>query len=433
VIVLVTIDTLRADAVSFMGNPLDTTPFLDSLAENGIIFERAYSNSWTVPSMASLFTSRYPSSHGVVSGEVQRNPGSDVWNQPVLPLAVETLAEAFQRAGFRTIGVAANRHLQAGTGFERGFEKYFDTAKFLTANTLNNQVYRLMKEAFGPTWRDSWKSSKTFLWVHYFDPHLPYYPRRPWIHRYAPDFQENSDAYPGPMTKPQLLSAYSSFTKVAPRLEALYLSEVSFFDQHLRQLFEELGVDDSTLVMITADHGEEIDDHGGISHGQTLYEEVVHVPMLLKWTRGLPRGKSVRETVTLLDVYPTLTELAGLKTQQSAQGRSVLPLIEGGKGSKSLPSFVEQLPPRPALEAVVTDRWKLIRPLTPGSSAKLFDLHVDPEELHSLNLTEKQQVKHLEALLQRWRRDLPAAPEVVYFSSDDEELTEQLRSLGYIE
>ena len=432
VVVLVTIDTLRADAVSFMGNPLETTPFLDSLARAGVVFDRAYSNSWTVPSMASMFTSLYATSHGVVSGQVDKKRGNRLV-QPILPGSIPTLAEVFRRAGYRTIGVAANRHLRAGTGFERGFEEYTESARYLTADQLNDEVRSLLKEAFGPTWRTSWQKSKTFLWIHYFDPHLPYYSREPWISRYAPDYKENSDNFPPPMAKPELLSAYESFTEVAPKLRAQYLSEVSYLDQYVQQIFEELGIGDTTLVMLTADHGEEIDDHGGIAHGRTLFDETIHVPMLIRWPQGISRQGVVHDTVTVLDVAPTLLELAGLEAPKSSQGRSLAPLVRDENGWTPSPSFVEQLPPREFLEAVVDGNWKLIQPLAEGTPPMLFDLQADPHERNDLRSFQPQQVARLEALLRRWRGELPPAPEAVYFDSDDQELVDQLRALGYVE
>lgn len=432
VVVLVTIDTLRADAVSFMGNPLKTTPFLDSFAKAGVVFDHAYSNSWTVPSMASMFTSLHPTSHGVVSGNVDKKRGNRLL-QPILPGSIPTLAEVFRRAGYKTIGVAANRHLRAGTGFERGFEEYTESARYLTADQLNDEVRSLLQEAFGPEWRTSWQKSKTFLWIHYFDPHLPYYSREPWISRYAPDYKENSDNFPPPMTKPELLSAYESFTEVAPKLRAQYLSEVSYLDQYLQQIFDDLGIRDSTLVMLTADHGEEIDDHGGIAHGRTLFDETIHVPMLIRWPKGISRQEVVHDTVTVLDVAPTLLELAGLEVPQGAQGRSLAPLVRGEDGLIASPSFVEQLPPRESLEAVVDGNWKLISPRSEETPAMLFDLQADPHERHDLRTSQPQQVMRLEALLRRWKSDLPAAPEAVYFNSDDQELVDQLRALGYVE
>lgn len=188
-VVLITIDTLRADYVSFLGHERQTTPFLDGLARRGVSFTASYAaSSWTVPSMASLFSGLWPSSHGVVSGRIDAATGAAgqqrVSLQPVLPSSLFTLAESFQQAGYLTIGVPSNLHLAAHLGFAQGFD-YYGPADFKPADRVNRQVVSLLREAFGGDWRAGWREGKTFLWIHYFDPHDPYQPRQPWASRYA--------------------------------------------------------------------------------------------------------------------------------------------------------------------------------------------------------------------------------------------------------
>jgi arylsulfatase A-like enzyme len=435
-VVLLTIDTMRADAASFMGCPRKTTPFLDSMAARAVVFDRAYSTtSWTVPGVASMLTSLYPSAHGTLSGEIFGDKTKEVWKQTRLADELSTLAELFKAAGYRTIGVVANRHLQIGSGFEQGFDHYYDYAGFLSAEDLNKTVRQKMKQAFGPQWQQKWRQEKVFLWIHYFDPHHPYFPRKPWIEQYAPDFSKNPEAFPWRLSNSQINATFRSQRdhSMARRLTALYHSEISYTDDQVRIIFGELGVDDNTLVIFTSDHGEEIGEHGMIGHRWTLFEEVVQVPLFVWWPAVLPEGKRVGQGVSIVDILPTLAEMGAIAAPKRCQGQSLVPLLSGAAGRQDSHAYLELHPPNPSLRGLVTERWKLIRPIDSENRPLLFNLVIDPGEQKDNEPSQSQTAQQLNQQLAGWVKALPKAPETTYFSSQDKEEIEKLRALGYVD
>ncbi|MCP4663277.1 MAG: sulfatase-like hydrolase/transferase [bacterium] len=432
-IVLVTVDTLRADCVSFNGYPHKTTPYLDGLARDGIVMSRAYSSSsWTSPAMASLFTGLYPTSHGITSGVWKKDR---VMEQPVLSGSLVTLAEKFKEAGYLTVGVPSNRHLSEGLGFAQGFDSYFDRADFLLAPAVNSRVRDQLRELLGPEWPTVWKTRKVFLWIHYFDPHVPLLARKPWINHYAPDFEESSAAYPSGMGQPALNRRYPHpGSEAAARIRPLYDSEISFWDDRLRMLGGELGLDDpDVLLLVTSDHGEEIADHGRLGHRHTLYEELVRVPMLVRWPRGLPGGRTINKLVSLVDVYPTLLELGGVEVPAGLQGESLAELLRGNKTTAASRLYFELHPPNPPLVGITDGRWKLIRTREARSPAELYDLVNDQAEQTNVAGTHQEVARGLTRALRDWMESLPKAKDLKMLPLEDEELKKQLEALGYID
>jgi arylsulfatase A-like enzyme len=438
-VVLISIDTLRADYVSFLGHPRQTTAFLDGLADRGVRFTAAYApSSWTVPSMASLFSGLSPSSHGVVSGRVDAAEGAEgqerVTLQPVLPSSLVTLAETFQQAGYVTIGVPSNLHLAAPLGFAQGFD-YYGPANFKPADQVNQQVMRLLREAFGGGWRTAWREEKTFLWIHYFDPHDPYRPRQPWANRFAADLSTQPDRYPANLVMRRLHEQYPNpDPELAERIKPLYEAEIAYLDQQIRQLNDEIGLDsDGVLLLVTADHGEEIVDHGGIGHGKTLYDEVLRVPLLIYWPDAIREGQSIAAATSLLDVFPTLLDLAGLDPPEGLQGRSVAAAL---RGHGPLPSqelhFALDRPDR-KMTALLAGDWKLVRRLTPSPDTQLFDIAGDSRELYDLSADHPEIVARLEANLDGRLRALPGPPADAGHLPAEHNVEGQLRELGYLE
>jgi len=433
VVVLISVDTLRADSVSFDGHTPQTTPFMDRLARDGVVFTQAYStSSWTPPAMGSLLTGLYPTSHGVTTGNIQ-HLGRIV--QPPLPEALTTLAEVFRKAGYTTIGVPANRHLMASLGFGQGFDYYFGEAAFRPAPGVNGEVRRQLEKAFGPLWRVRWKQGKVFLWIHYFDPHDPYRPNRRWLDRYAPEYRKNPAAFPANIVMKDLHERFPHpDAVVAARIRPLYEGEVAFWDQQFSLLARELGLDaDNVLLAFTADHGEEIAEHGDLGHSQSLHEELVRVPLLVHWPDGLPRGKRISAPASLIDVYPTLVKLAGLEVPSAIQGHSLVTEMRGKKPDPERPVFMELLPPKPHLLAMRAGEWKLIRSLDPGGTASLYNLSTDPGEHHDIAAAHGALVRSLQRRLAAWYKSLPPAPQQAPVPLTDKKLEQQLRSLGYID
>lgn len=438
-VVLITVDTLRADYVSFLGHERQTTPFLDALADRGVRFSAAYAaSSWTVPSMASLFTGLSPSSHGVVSGRVDAPTGDTgrqrATLQPVLPSSLFTVAEIFQQAGYTTIGVPSNLHLAANLGFAQGFDHY-GAADFKPADQVNRQAVSLLREAFGADWREAWSERKTFLWIHYIDPHDPYRPREPWANLYAPDLATRLERYPANLTMRKLREQYPHpDPELAQRIEPLYEAEIAYLDDQIRRLNGVLGLDsDGILLVVTADHGEEIVDHGGIGHGHTLYNELLRVPLLVHWSGVIQGGRSIAAATSLLDVFPTLLDLAGLDSPEGLHGRSVADVLRGHGSLPSQALHFELDRPEQKMTAMLDDQWKLVRRLKPSLGTQLFDLSEDPGELHDVSAEHPEIAARLEASLEDRLRRLPGPPTDAGHVRAEKGGTDKLRELGYVE
>ncbi len=434
-IILVTVDTLRADRVSFDGYRLPTTPFLDRLAREGVTFERSYAtSSWTPPTMASIFTGVPPMTHGVVSGEII---DARAVRQPVLPESLSTIAELVGSLGFRTLGVASNRHLALDLGFGQGFDRYFDPPSFIGATVVNVQVRKLLAAEFGPDWARSWRSRPLFLWLHYFDPHDPYIPYDPWMAQHAPGIDVHDPLSPARLVMADLKQSFPRpDAALAEAIRPLYDSEIRRTDQLLSDLWGELKPDDNVLFIFTADHGEEMVDHGNLGHSHSLYDELVRVPLLFWWPRGLPAGVRIGQPVSALDILPTILDLLGQGAPASLAGRSLAALWrsapEGSAGAEKRPVFLELEPPKPFRWAVVDgDRKLIVDPATPAAP-ELYDLKNDPGEKVNLAAREPEEVERLRAELRAWARKNPRAPDQRTRDRVDDELRKQLEALGYL-
>lgn len=450
-IVLVTVDTLRADRVSFGGYALPTTPFLDRLASEGVIFDRAYAtSSWTPPTMASIFTGVPPMTHGVVSGEITE---SKALRQPVLPESLLTLAELARVLAFRTLGVASNRHLTVELGFAQGFDRFFDPPSFLSGEVVNEQARALLAQEYGAGWKQAWRSRPLFLWLHYFDPHDPYLPDPAWIQRHAPGAQDRGPLSPARLVMRDLKRRFPEpDAALAAAIRPFYDSEVHRTDRVFAALWNELAPDGNVLLILTADHGEEIVDHGKLGHSQSLYEELVRVPLLFWWPRGLPAGVRVDQPVSVLDLLPTLHDLLGQPVPPSLAGRSLAPLWRGKvagepasdpAASPARPVFLELQAPKPSRWAIIDGYRKLILdPTTPATLSipaastapvvELYDLRSDPGETINLAARQPVEVERLRGELRSWARQHPLAPDQKTRDRKDEALRKELEALGYL-
>lgn len=438
-VVLVTIDTLRADGLSYhQGAALRQSPYLDALAAEGVVFERAYAPcSWTAPSMASLFTGYEPPSHGVVSGFTARSskkPNAErvVQNQPILPQSLTTLAETFRSAGYTTVGIPSNRHLAEHLGFAQGFDYYGDSS-FSDAPDVNERVREQLERAFGPEWQARWKQEKVFLWIHYFDPHVPYFAREPWIEEYAPEFARDPLAYPAGWGLPEVSRMYQRLgSEFSDLLTPLYHSEVRFVDEHLRELDGELGLAaDDVFLIVTSDHGEEFGEHGKIGHGQTLFEEAIRVPLFLRWRARFPEARRLDSPASILGIYPTVTALLDLPTPDGMQGEPFGALL-GESPAQPRPLYFQTDRAGRTLNAVLDGPWKLIR--QDGRPAKLFNLSKDSAETTDVAAAHPMVVQRLAKGLDEHLAALPAPPRdtgQVPVTNQDE--LEKLRALGYAE
>jgi arylsulfatase A-like enzyme len=438
-VVVVVIDTLRADRLGVLGNTRGLTPFLDSLADRSVVFHRAYAAScWTQPSVASLFTSRFQSQHGIVSPASKLDP-SEV-----------TLAEVLQEHGYSTAAFSANGLIAAIHGYGQGF----DTYKALFGKQSPRNAKRLVKyraeeiNAMARAWLDQLPAAGNkpfFLYLQYLEPHTPYAApdemlRRTFGDRPHPDLEKitlemqfGNWAAPDPPTLRDIVDAYDA--------------EVASADAGVRELYailQERHLLDNTVVVVTADHGEGLLDHGLLGHGGTLYEEVIHVPLLVVPPGGVAR-LDVQRPVSLLDVAPTLLDVAGIAAPPPFEGHSLGPVLWQAEHpwrarvrapwaheAKPLPVFSEHIVPadsadqriRPHERAIIVEQAKLI--VGVNGERESYDLAADPGEHTPLLEAEATRLGDvLVAFRESVAKPTQATPAI------DPELRARLRALGY--
>jgi arylsulfatase A-like enzyme/tetratricopeptide (TPR) repeat protein len=341
-VVLITIDTLRADRLGCYGYEGAETPNLDRLASEGVLFEQVGAQvPVTLPSHATILTGLLPASHGVHDNSTFS-----------LNDTVTTIAEVFRQAGYRTGAVLGAYVLARQFGLDQGFEDYQD---WFAAGRDSGGVEMLEQRASevarqGMEWLDRRRGERFFLWLHFFDPHRPYDPPPPFAERFT------GREYDG---------------------------EVAYVDAHIGSLLAHLadrGLDRSTLVVVVSDHGEGLGEHDESTHGYFVYESTMRVPLLLRWPGRLRAGLRVSEVVRTADIAPTVIGLAGLRAPRRRDGIDLAPSFEDRLIADSM-SVGEALSPLydfglSPLVSVRTNRWKYIAGPTPA----LHDLAVDPSE-----------------------------------------------------
>ena len=424
-IVLIVIDSLRVDHVGTYGYPRETTPFIDRLGDEGLVFEEALSQApWTKPSIASLFTSTYISVHSVLfSNEIiDGEERTDVLNTKF-----QTLAEVLRSGGYATSAFGMKIHLRPPNGFDQGFDGFDMSAR---------QAWKIDRKAL--RWLGRNDPDRFFMYLHYNDPHYPYEPAPGYARYGATSARVQIDGE----TKRAFFDGRLELTRRdMDQLVDLYDGEVRYTDDHIRKLIE--GIESrgymNVLVIVTADHGEEFLDHGGITHGQSLYDELVRVPLVFGgsgFARLFPQrdGERMPETVQLIDLMPTILDIAGLPPPPGLQGRSLTPLL-AGEPHASRAAFSERIGADENMfwSTVREGRWKLIRDLNDGRTL-LFDLLDDPGEKEPLDGI-PDIVARLAASIDSWSaanrhlHDL-FAPHTT--RPLDPETEERLKSLGYV-
>ncbi|MFQ5718076.1 MAG: sulfatase [Acidobacteriota bacterium] len=367
-IVVISVDTLRADHLGCYGYERDTSPFIDELAAGGVLFEQAISSApWTLPSHASLLSGVYPSTHRAVDGR-----------EGIAP-SVTLAAERFGAAGWATGGFVSSWFVSHRYGFDRGFDRFDDFEQTLNSNTKHKvDGARVIDEAV--RWLRQHAAEPFFLFVHLYDVHFNYDPPSP--HRELFD-----TGYDGPLPAYRKYSYYLDHPLPADVLAAeigLYDGAIHYADaqiQRLHAVLAELGRADDTLIVLTADHGEEFFERGSWGHAHTLYEEQVHVPLILRGPGLSPRRVSTQ--VRHVDVLPTLLDLAGLPVAPGLHGVSLRGLTggpaPGGTGRAPRPAFLETSRFGSNVIGLRRDGAKVIYDLKAGT-LRLFDLVHDPGE-----------------------------------------------------
>ncbi|MCP4640102.1 MAG: sulfatase-like hydrolase/transferase [bacterium] len=435
-VVLIVLDTLRADRLTAERNGIPLMPNLRRFSEESLDFAHAVSPcSWTRPAMASLFTSLYVDTHGVHYSEDAEDP---TVKSHAVPESMQTMASYLKRAGYATAGIQTNAHAHGDLGFAQGFDSY-EFKSDAKADWVTARALEIAKEA---------ESAKEpyFLYAHYLDPHDKYAPPERYRSQLGcpekldeTDTQWATDLFTCVLDKGHHMVGLKEKRDVADAspvgmeaVRTLYDGEVKFLDDELGKLLAYLDEHrENTIVVIVTDHGEEFWDHGFLMHSLTLYEEQIHVPLIVRGPGLEPR--LVEETVETLDVLPTVADLLGLAPNPLWQGLSLL--ADGRDAQRPAFSSTRTLWPKYKIhvEQVQLDNWKLIVDRTSGGEM-LFDLGADPGE--AVNLSEKHPARVLElrALLERHNQRNAAHAEMVERPEEvsvDEELKEQLRALGY--
>jgi arylsulfatase A-like enzyme/Tfp pilus assembly protein PilF len=394
-VLLITIDTTRADHLSCYAPGHVKTPHLDALAARGVRFGHATAQvPLTLPSHACIMTGAYPTVHGL------RDMGGFV-----LDKSHPTIASLTQAAGFQTAAFVGSRAVAHHFGLAHGFDVYDDDMGPQTEEGKLPGVFAERRAGVVTDHALDWLKQngqrKFFLWAHYYDPHEPYDPPEPYKHEYA---------------------------------KSLYDGEIAYMDEQIGRLLDgldSLGLTGRTLVIAIGDHGESLGEHGEATHGIFLYDATLHVPLLVAGP-DVPRGKVIEDQVRSIDLHPTVMEFLHLSASAEAQGVSLWPLIEQGTRVRSNYSYGETLYPRTymgwsELRAMRTDNWKFI--LAPHP--ELYDLYRDPGELQNLIAHQPAEADQLQKKI--WEiAGTQAQTEKVTTVPVDEQTRQELASLGYV-
>jgi arylsulfatase A-like enzyme len=415
-ILLISIDALRADHLGCYGYGRATSPFLDDRAAAGIRYANAFVNTHgTPPSHTTMLSSLYQESHRVgIADTEDGEPGLKV------PDAVELVQEVLLRNGWATVGVTGGGFMEERFGFARGFESFTDRARNVEQGTA------MLVEAAALAIQSG---RPVFGFYHTYQVHTPYLPPEGYRGLFGED-----DCAVEPVAEalaPIQATAFEHLTQDAfDCLAALYDAEIRYTDDTLRSLFDRLasiGFLDHAVVIVTADHGEEFGDHGGLLHRGSLFDELLHVPLIV-WGTGVPRGIVAANLVSTLDLAPTILALAELPPTPIMAGSDLLSLPAPDPSTERV--FAQY---GSQLYGIRTHRWKLI---VGGGWANpmLFDLEVDPHEMINVAKRHPDVSGELLAELTAWRKRQPRlelAQEPV--GELPEQTEQQLRELGYIQ
>jgi arylsulfatase A-like enzyme len=426
-IIVIIIDTLRADHVGAYGYARPTTPNLDRFSAGAIRFANAHAaSSWTVPSMASLFTGVSPWNHGVVKAEADLSP-EQVGYQLTLNDQFVTLAETLKAAGYETYGVTANYHLHEKYGMAQGFDHY-EAFGFRDREPVDLQL----KDWLAALQRTRRQGKPYFLFIHYFDPHHPYFPIEPFINEWRPNYdrQEIQDLavknFRGLLDKGYFLDNADKMQLLVD----LYDSEIRACDDSVGRWLGELPDVGRALVLITSDHGEAFGDHRNMIHGSDLYGETLRVPLWLRLPDGKHAGAVVNEHVSLLDIYPTLAAVVGAKPPDYVEGVDLLPVVDQKAPATRLLFAATERATDQVWRAAIRAPYKLVYHVN-QKRKELYDLSADPSEQHDLAATQPDLAEELFAALVRAKRPKPRfAPGTAGTISP--ELRRQLTELGYL-
>jgi choline-sulfatase len=410
-VVLIVIDTLRADHLPFYGYQKNTAPFLSQMASQSVVFEQAISaSSWTAPATASIVTGLMPFQHGIVNGYYISKGFKLELNR--IPNKVQTIAELLKENGYKTYAVSDNINICRAMGFHQGFDRF---QRFLYKDE-KKMDQTLMK------WSKEIKANKKyFLYIHYNDVHAPFHPREPWYQK-SDKFKEN--------------------------LISLYDSEINYLDEKIKKMYHHYGWDKNTLVIVVADHGEELWDHDKVGHGFSLFQEVVRVPFLIYFPERHQSPKRITTKVSNMDVMPTIQHYLQLKSSQAKTGINLMPLIKSGDTgagdsryifSHLILSYQDKLKNqmvRATFKSIVNDKWKYIFRFKEETGTifrrQLFNLDLDPGEKNNIYEENKKVASRLVSKYLKFEKNCKRYQSKKSKPNLDKEKMDELRTLGYV-
>jgi arylsulfatase A-like enzyme len=463
VVLLVQGDTLRADHLDVYGYGRPTAPVLHRLADEGALFRHALTQtSWTKAATPAVMASLYPSTHGV----------HKITDR--LPASATTIAEAFREAGYATLSFSSVAFTGKFTNLHQGFEELHESESTVgRAGPRGSKTAREFVDRF-LEWLEAHPDTPVFAYLHFFDPHSPYQPNPPFDTLWADpkkrdEYQRQlemlkkavSDAFlaqRGMATPAELARAGIDEADFIQYSKDWYDGSIRGMDTEIGRLVERLrglGLDRRSLVAFYSDHGEEFHDHGRMWHGQSVYGEMIRVPLIL-WAPGrIAPGLDVKEPVGLVDVMPTLLEMSGVGLPAAAQGQSLGPLlrkpgddgtVEAATAWKRRPLVAEKqpmgnpdFPEAGESYAIVEGRWKLVHnAVRPPEKPEfeLFDFYDDPLDRKDLARDNPEVVAQLAKALEAWKAEARAArlqPDDQAAASLSAAELEKLRSLGYVQ
>jgi arylsulfatase A-like enzyme len=460
-VILIQGDTLRKDHLDAYGYERPTAPALRKLAEDGALFNNALTQtSWTKAATPSIMTSLYPTTHGV-----HQIPDR-------LPASATTIAEVFRQAGYATASFASASFTGTFTNLQQGFEELHEVESTVgragpsggSSKTAREYVDRLTD------WLDHHRDVPSFVYLHFMDPHSPYEPYPPYNTMWADPKWRDEYLRELEFMKKFVTSAFLADRGMATRDELIaagldpeafirfskdwYDGSIRGMDAELSRVVELLQAGSQrnrSLIAFYADHGEEFHDHGRMWHGQSVYGEMIRVPLILWGPGRVPKGVKVDEPVELIDVMPTLLEYAGLPLPPGIQGQTLRPLLaadgrgDGMAATKQRPIFAEKQPQggtghplQTECYAIVDGNWKLIHNVARPEELpeyELFDFYRDPLDQKNVAAEHPDVVDRLGKVLESWHR-MALQAKLKPDSEDTKGMTaeqlERLRSLGYI-
>lgn len=449
-VVLILADTLRRDRLPFHGHDRPTAPHLTALAENALVFENAIAQgTWTKASVPSILSSLYPSTHGLVSPHDR------------ISAVAETMPEVFRDAGYATLTMSSVAFTGQNSNLHQGVETLHERTSLGDLEHSRSKTARIYVDRLLP-WLEDHRDVPFFVFLQIFDPHDPFKPYAPYDRLFSTAEENAAQEERAAQVAESLdgdenhLPTREELAKAEVDADAFVDHELDWYDASIRGMdteigrllegMDNLGLRDDVAIVFFSDHGEEFLEHGKHFHGTSTYSELTNVPFFIHWPRVVP-AQRVPEVVQMLDLMPTVLDLALLEPPEAMQGQSLVPLMTSDAtafGWRQRPAFSEKhrMPNEPLYEpevdsfAVVSEGWKLVQNTERPEGHPEFELYrteTDPLDQDDVAAEHPEVVAKLAGLIEEWQEAALAAklPEVADAEMSPEEL-ERLRALGYV-